>query len=416
MLRRSLEEPLRDALSDARIVLLTGARQSGKTTLVEGLREDAAPRGGRRYLTFDDAATQAAAHADPAGFVAGLSGPIALDEIQRVPELFPALKVAVDRDRSRGRFLLTGSANVLLLPRLSESLAGRMQVLTLWPLSQGEIAGVRESFVDALFAEHLPELPKARPGGADLAARIASGGYPEIVTGRRKARPSAWFGSYVTTILQRDVREMSSIEGLAALPRLLAAVASRQMALLSFADLARTVGLSQSTAKRYLALLQATFLVETVPAWYRNIGKRLAKSPKVLVADSGLAAHLQGQDAVGLRADRDRLGPLLEAFVAMEIKKQAGWSRAEAQLFHFRSSAGQEVDLVLEDRAGRVVGMEVKASTSASSSDFKGLRVLAEAAGRHFRRGIVLYSGDQVLSFGKGLYAVPTRALWDWSA
>jgi len=414
MIARHVTAAVRQALSDRPVVLLHGARQTGKTTLVRTLAD--AERPVRRYLTLDDAGVSAAAHADPAGFVAGLDGPVALDEVQRVPGLFLAIKAAVDRDRRPGRFLLTGSADVLLLPRLSESLAGRMEILTLWTLSQGEIERTREGFVDAVFAERLPPLPKSRRVATDLAERVVGGGYPELVAQGGQARRRAWFGAYVTTILQRDVRDLAHIEGLTALPRLLALLASRPMGLLNYADLARDSGLPQSTLKRYMALLETTFLVQTLPGWFSNLGKRLAKAPKIVMADTGLAAHLQGVDASRFRDDRTHLGPLLENFVVMELRKQVAWSRRLPQLFHFRTSEGREVDLVLEDREGRLVGIEIKAASSVGPGDVKGLRFLGDLAPRRLHRGVVLYAGDEIVPFGAKLHAVPIRALWEWKA
>jgi predicted AAA+ superfamily ATPase len=412
MHRRWMMGPLVEALADRPVVLLNGARQAGKTTLVRQIAGEAHPS---RYLTLDDAAVLSAADADPAGFVAGLDGPVILDEVQRAPGLFLAIKAAVDRDRRPGRFLLTGSADVLLLPRLADALVGRVEILTLWPLSQGEIEGRTDAFVDAVFADRLQGLPPPHRPDAALAARIVRGGFPEVAD-RDEARRAAWFGAYVTTILQRDVRDLAHVEGLTALPRLLKLLAARTMSVLNYADLARNAGIAQSTLKRYMALLEATYLVRTIPAWFANIGKRLAKAPKVLLGDTGLAAHLQGLDAPRLVEDRGLLGPLLENFVVMELTKQLGWSRNRARLHYFRTHAGGEVDIVLEDPRGRLVGVEVKAASGVGAGAFQGLRELAEATGKRFLRGIVLYTGTEVVPFGPRLHAVPVRALWSWAS
>jgi hypothetical protein len=414
MFPRGLARAVAEALADRPVVLVNGARQTGKTTLARHLAATVHPA---RYVTLDDASVLAAAHGDPAGFVSGLQEPVILDEVQRVPELFPAIKAAVDRDRTAGRFLLTGSADVLLLPRLSESLAGRMEVHTLWPLSQGELEGQPEELVDALFADSLPA-PRSPQGGRkpELVDRLVRGGYPEVVGIAADARRQAWFGSYVTTILQRDVRDLANIEGLTMLPRLLRLLASRSTALLNFADLSRSIGIPQTTLKRYMALLEMTFLLQTLPAWFVNIGKRLVKSPKLLLNDTGLAAHLQGLNAERLVGDRVLLGPLLENFVVMELKKQAGWSRRQPQLHHFRTEAGEEVDVVLEDAAGGVVGIEVKAAATVAQMDFKGLRTLAAAAGKRFHRGVVLHTGPEVIPFAADLHALPISTLWRTAA
>ena len=406
MVRRNLSAELLAALSDTPVVLLHGARQSGKSTLVKWLTSEARPA---RYLTLDDAAVLAAARDNPTGFLAGLEGPVVLDEVQRAPELFLAMKAEVDRESQPGRFLLTGSANVLLLPRLAESLAGRIQILTLWPFSQGELVGRRENFIDAVFGKTIAGFGDAdgsRPG------RILLGGYPAIHARPAEARRRAWFGSYVTTILQRDVRDLANIESLTILPRLLALLATRTGTLVNFADLSRSIAIPQTTLKRYWHLLETTFLIQTLPAWSANLGQRLVKSPKLYLVDTGLSGYLLGVDQARLTGDPMLLGPLLENFVVMELRKQLGWSRAQPQMFHFRLQAGQEVDIVLEDPSGNVVGIEVKAAGSAATADFKGLRSLAQLLGRRFRKGIVLYTGRESIPFGANLYALPVSALW----
>lgn len=410
MYRRNISTPLDESLGDTPVVLLNGSRQTGKSTLVQsGMIEDR----GARYLTLDDAGVLAAAETDPAGFLSGFEGPIILDEIQRSPGLFPAIKAEVDRERRPGRYLLTGSANVLLLPKLSESLAGRMEILTLWPLSQGEIEGAEESFIDAAFSEGSVSLRDEARGTSELIERLLRGGYPEALGRRSEVRRQAWFGSYVTTILQRDVRDLSNIEGLTELPRLLSLLAARVASLVNYAELSRSASMPQSTLKRYISLLQATFLVHTLPAWSGNLGKRLVRSPKLLLCDTGLISGLQGLNAGRLASEPNLVGPLLENFVAMELMKQSAWSRTKPRLFHFRTQTGQEVDVVLEDAAGRVVGIEVKASATVGARDFNGLRALAEASGEQFRRGIVLYTGRSSIPFSKNLYALPVSSLWE---
>jgi len=412
MILRHAATRLREALADRPVVLLHGARQTGKTTLVRALIE-AEHRA--RYVTFDELTALSAARDDPAGFLAGIEGPVVLDEVQRVPDLFVAIKAAVDRNRAPGRFLLTGSANALLVPRLSESLAGRMEIVPLWPFSQGEIEGVVEGFIDAAFAEAPPAFSATAEGGT-IAKRILRGGFPEAVSIGSGDRRSAWFEAYLTTILGRDIRDLANIEGLTEMPRLLSLIAARPMTLLNYAELGRSVGLAQSTLKRYFALLEVVFLVRTLRPWHANIGKRMVKTPKTLLCDTGLAAHLMGIGDIRLAQDRMLFGGLLESFVAMEITKQIGWSVAAPALYHFRTHEGDEVDLVLERRSGALVGIEVKSATTATSADFKGLRALALAAGRRFHRGIVLYTGTEVVPFGQRLHAVPVEALWRWGA
>lgn len=411
MLARHASARLRTALADRPVVLLHGARQTGKTTLVRAVAEAV----GARYVTLDDLTMLAAARGDPGGFLAGFAQPLVLDEVQRAPDLLLAIKAMVDRQRTPGRFLLTGSANVLLVPRVAESLAGRMEIVSLWPFSQGEIEGVVEGFIDAAFGAKPPALAPAA-SSLRLPERVLRGGYPEAVALASAERRRAWFDAYLTTILHRDVRDLARIEGLTELPRLLALLASRPLAQLNYADLSRGTGLAQSTLKRYFALLETVFLVRLLPPWYANIGKRLVKTPKVLLADTGLAAHLMGIDDARLTQDRTLLGGLLESFVAMELVKQAGWSADPPTLHHFRTHEGEEVDLVLERRGGALVGIEVKSAATVSAADFKGLRALAEVAGRRFRRGIVLYTGGEIVPFGDKLFALPVDALWRWGA
>jgi predicted AAA+ superfamily ATPase len=404
-LRRNISAPLLKALSDSPVVLLHGARQTGKTTLVKAL---ARKQHRARYLTLDDAGVLSAAKSDPAGFIGGLEGPVILDEVQRAPELFVAIKAAVDRDRRPGRFLLTGSAHIMLLPQLSDSLAGRMEVLTLWPLSQGEIEGVVEGFIDAAFGV-LPVLAEQK---ADPIARALRGGYPEVLSRTDEEGRRNWFGACVTTILQRDVRDLAHIEGLTEMPRLLSLFAARAAGIQNFSELAQSSRIAPSTLKRYLALLETTFLIQELRPWSGNLGQRLVKSPKVFLADTGLMAYLLGLSRDRLNVEGTLKGPLLESFVVMELRKQIAWSRSRPRMFFFRTQTGHEVDVVLEDAAGNLVGIEVKASATVGAGDLRGLRVLAELTGRKFRKGIVLYTGPEAIPFGPHLYAVPMGALW----
>lgn len=410
MYSRNIINQVLEALRDSPVVLLSGARQVGKSTLATEIAESEHPA---RYITLDDATVSAAARSDPDGFIAGLGQPVVLDEVQRAPELFLAIKADVDRRRSPGRFLLTGSTNVLLLPRISDSLAGRMEVFTLRPLSQGEVEGYREGFIDALFdAGQLPPLSGEGEGRAETFRRAMKGGYPEAVRRATPARRDAWFGSYLTTILQRDVRDLANIEGLVEMPRLLSLLAARAASLVNYSEISRSTGIPQSTLKRYMALLEATYLVETLPAWAGNLGRRLVKSPKLFLGDTGLVTYLQGIDEGRFTADPGLAGPLLENFVVMELRKAAAWSRTRPSFFHYRTQTDQEVDVVMEDRAGRLVGVEVKSSATVGSSDFKGLRAFMEAVGDKFRRGVVLYTGRESVPFGSNLHALPVSALW----
>ncbi len=407
MIRRTIEDAIRLAMADTPVVLLNGARQTGKTTLVQAIAETT----GAEYFTLDDAATLALIAGDPSGFIRGLTGPVVLDEIQKVPDLFPAIKLAVDKNRQPGRFLLTGSANVMTLPRLSESLAGRMEVIPLFPFSAGELAGKRERFLNRLFDGALAKA-KGPPVHEDIPERLTRGGYPEATQRQTADRRAAWFAAYISTILQRDVRDLAQIEALYTLPNLLKLLAARASGLLNLADVGRDASLPHTTLTRYLTLLETVFLVHRLPAWARNLGKRLVKAPKVHLVDTGLACHLIGADAQRLSADRPLLGRLLETFVVGELRKQVSWTNLQATLYHFRTAAGSEVDMVLEKADGAVAAVEVKASATVDASDFASLRTLRDQLGKQFRAGVVLYLGDQALSPGDRLWLVPIATLW----
>jgi uncharacterized protein len=413
MKRRHVTPHILAALRDTPVVYLQGPRQAGKTTLAQSLQDDGYDA---EYVTLDDAIMLAAAHGDPDGFIAGLPERVILDEVQRAPDLLRAIKRSVDTTRKPGRFLLTGSAQALVLPKVSESLAGRMEVLTLWPFSQGEIRGRNEGFVDACFAREFKPGKYTDTSWSSLAERIATGGYPEALARSESSRRQAWFGAYVTTILERDVRDLANIAALRDLPRLLRLAASRAMSLLNFADLSRDAAMPQTTLQRHWALFEATFLVRSLPPWHANLGLRLVKTPKVLMADTGLLCHLLGVDAARLQADDLMTGAALECFVANELTKQIPWSLTRPGLFHYRTHTQQEVDFVLEDSRGRLVGIEVKKTASPVNADFKGLRHLRQETGKRFLRGILLYTGSASVAFESNLHAVPVSALWQLGA
>jgi predicted AAA+ superfamily ATPase len=406
MYKRNIVSELQSAIADTPAVLLNGARQTGKSTLAqEFARSHSIP-----YVTLDDATQLAAASSDAQGFLAGLGDRAVIDEVQKAPGLFPAIKMSVDRDRRPGRYLLTGSANVLLLPQISESLAGRMELITLLPLSQGELLGQQEEFLDGVFAASLPALQSGED--MDLKGAVLAGAYPEVLQRSAGKRRDAWFAAYITALLQRDVRDLANIEGLTDMPRLLSLLAARVGSLLNMSELSRSSGIPNSTLKRYLSLLQATFLFQPLPAWASNRGKRLIKSPKIHLIDSGLAAHLSGVTRQSLDRDPVFFGHLLENFVVNELRKQMGWSDTRVELHHYRTTAGREVDILLENAAGRLVGMEVKASATVVRKDFSGIDALSEDTGKRFVRGIVLYTGDEPVSFTENYLALPVSAIW----
>jgi predicted AAA+ superfamily ATPase len=416
MIKRNITPLLEEALADTPVLYLRGARQVGKSTLARQLL--AQGRTGH-YHTLDDPTVLSAVRDDPEGFLqaqrgAQEAGLLVLDEVQRAPALFLALKRLVDEDRRPGQYLLTGSAHVLLLPRIADALVGRMEVFTLWPFSQGERHGRVEQFVDAVFAEVLPPLAAVPPADLALWDLVVQGGFPEVQTRPQLRRKKAWYRAYLATLLERDVRDLSNIEGLTTLPRLMALLASRSAALVNHAELSRSIGVPPTTLKRYLSLLKLLFLIHELPVWSTNLSSRIVKAPKLLMGDTGLAAHLAGMETGAALAQAPLWGNLLENFVALELLKQATWSAGQPSLYHFRLHTGQEVDLVLEDAHGRVVGIEVKAATQVSSRDLGGLKTLSEHAGVRFHRGIVLYRGSEVVGFGPHLHAVPLPALWNW--
>ncbi|MBI2837818.1 MAG: ATP-binding protein [Acidobacteria bacterium] len=406
--RRFAEQSLVEALADTPVVLIHGPRQCGKTTLA---RMAGDPRG-YTYFSFDDDVALGAAEADPLGFVADLPERTILDEVQRAPGLFPALKAAVDRRRTPGRFLLTGSANVLLLPKLADSLAGRMEILRLFPLAQCELAARQPRFLDRLFTGAFRTRRYERLG-TNLAERIAAGGYPASLVRATARRRAAWYRDYIETLVQRDVRDLARIRSLDVLSRLLALAAGQTARLLNVSDLASPFQVSRPTINDYITLLERVFLLEQLPPWHSNRLSRLIKTPKLHMGDTGLACALLGMDAAVLTRDRAMLGQLLETFVFQELRRQASWHEEPIWFHHFRDKDGAEVDIVLERGAHLVGGIEVKAAASVKAADFRGLRKLRETAGNRFAAGVVLYDGEVSTSFGDRLFAVPIRALWE---
>jgi predicted AAA+ superfamily ATPase len=397
-----------EALEDTPVVLIHGPRQCGKTTLARAVGDAA----GHAYVSFDGDVLRASAQADPVGFVADLPDKVVLDEVQRVPALFTALKAAVDRDRRPGRFILTGSANVLLVPRLADSLAGRMEILRLHPLAQAELAELQPGFLGTLFGEGFKTNQKARLG-KELAERIAAGGYPAALARPSSRRRATWYRDYIETLVQRDVRDLARISSLDVLPRLLTLAAGQTARLLNVADLASPFQLSRPTIRDYVTLLARVFLLEELPPWHSNRLSRLIKTPKLHLGDTGLACALLGVDAAALWADRTLLGQLLETFVFQELRRQASWQEESVAFHHFRDKDGVEVDIVLEGTGQRVAGVEVKAAATVTASDFRGLRKLKESAGKRFAAGVVLYDGEVTAPFGDRLFAVPIRCLWE---
>jgi hypothetical protein len=405
MYERFVERRAEEALSDTPVVLIVGPRRAGKTTLVRKLEDT-----GRTYITLDDQTVLAAAQSDPAGFIRGLDR-ATIDEIQRAPDLLLAIKKAVDEDYRPGRFLLTGSANVLTLPRVADSLAGRMETLRMLPLARAEIAGKAPTFLERLFAGKLQGDRKAVIG--DELVRLALlGGFPEAISRESERRRQDWARSYLTSVLTRDLRDIADIEKLTELPKFIRLLAEHSGRLVNYSQFGSSIDVSHKTGQRYVALLEQVFLVSTLQPWYTNALKRIVKTPKLHFLDSGLLATARGLSFGRVKADREVFGALLESFVFSEVMKLMTASDLRLTPYHFRDQQMREVDFVLERDDGMIVGIEVKASATVKSSDFAGLRTLAEACKNKFVYGVVLYDSTDLVPFGDRLAAVPLSSLW----
>jgi uncharacterized protein len=406
LIPRHAESLVEEALSDTRVVLVNGARQAGKSTLT---RLATSHRTTVARL-LDDPATLRAAKDDPTGFVEHDSLMV-IDEVQLVPELLQSIKVSVDLDPTPGRYLLTGSSRILAMRTVPDALPGRMEVIELWPLSQGEILGAPDRFVDAAFRhgpriDHSSELRRR-----DYLERMVVGGFPEAVR-RVPRRRSAFFESYVSTLIERDVVELANITRKADLFKLVALLAGRAGGLLESTALAGPLGLSRTTVVRYLELLSAVFLIKTIPAWSSGQTRRAVGTPKLAFVDTGIACHLIGQDPVRLGEPGGAAGPMMENFVVMELARQLTWSEQRGRLYHYRTKDQVEVDAVIETPDGRVIGVEVKAGATVRTEDLAGLRNLANHLGDRFVAGYVLYTGQQTLPFGEKIRALPLDAIW----
>ncbi len=404
---RRAAEAIVDALTDTRVVLVNGARQAGKSTLVRLLAKDR----DAEWRNLDDPDTLAAATTDPSGFV-DHPGVMVIDEIQRAPELLLPIKAKVDQEFRPGGFLLTGSARVLGLRALPDTLPGRMETIELWPFSQGEIDDRPDGFIARLFADPDSVRHTSTVERREYAERIVRGGFPEAVA-RTSMRRQRFFDSYIEDLITRDIRQLTDIERPAQMRALLRLVAARSGQLLVGRALGSDLQLGSHSVYRYLGLLEEVFLIKRVPAWSRNISARATGTPKVAFVDSGVAANLLGSDAHAIVRPGGMFGPLLEGFVLMELARQISWSHPSVELWHYRTRDGLEVDAVLEDRMGRVIAIEVKAASTVRSEDFRGLRHLAERLGEDFLAGIVLYTGKQTLSFGPRLRTMPVSSLWE---
>jgi predicted AAA+ superfamily ATPase len=397
-----------ESLAESRATALLGARQVGKSTLAQDLSRNEYPA---RYISLDDEASLDTARMDPRGFIAGISGPAVIDEIQRAPRLLLAIKERLDRDRTPGQFLLTGSANLRTLPTVADALPGRVEYVNLWPLSQGELRGVPEQFIDTLFEGAFPQVSEAPVGRLAVASLLSAGGYPEIV-GRSARGRSRFFSSYVDSMIGRDIGDIANPRNVENVERLLHLLAARSGGLANFHGMASELGLDASTVRSHTRILEELFLIRRLKPWLVNLGSRHIKTPKLYVVDSGLLAFLIRANERRIAEDGAVFGMMLESFVAMEILRQCDWAHELVTVFHYRDKEQREVDVVLESDGGEVVGIEVKATATPSRQDFAGLRYLRDRLGTRFKAGVVLYTGSDTLPFGPRLAAVPLSGLW----
>lgn len=398
---------VQEALADTPVVFVMGPRQVGKTTLVKQLIDDTWV-----YITLDDPAQLEIAQADPVGFIRNLPPKrIVLDEVQRMPELFVSIKQTVDEQRIPGRFLLTGSANALLLPRLSDSLAGRMEAITLSTLSECEIVGRPPTFLQMLLASETATAKDIRVRDF-LLKRIVSGCFPEPVQRSSERRTQAWYQQYINTLVQRDIRDLMHIDHPELMLKLLNLTAYYAGKLVNLTELGKKLGLDRLTIKKYMALLERLFLVTQVPAWHTNEYKRLVKTPKMHSVDTGIMCAIRGLNSDRILRQPGEFGALLESFVFNELRKQANWLDEPVYFYHYRDKDQVEVDIVIENAAGECFAVEVKAAATLGAKDFTGLKKFQNVAGERFKFGVLLYDGDHSTAFGENLFAVPLGALW----
>ena len=411
MYPRYSEHNVKEALSDTPVVFIMGPRQAGKTTLVKTLITETGADNWT-FITLDDQAQFEIARADPVGFIRNLPPTrIALDEVQRLPELFVSIKQAVDEQRTPGRFLLTGSANALLLPRLSDSLAGRMESIRLMTLSECEIRGRQPSFLTKLLNQEAPSTQDTRVRD-HLLHRLVTGCFPEPLQRASERRSQAWYQQYLSTLIQRDIRDLTHIDHPDLMAKLLKLTAFYAGKLVNLTELGGKLGLDRLTIKKYMALLEQLFLVEQLPAWHSNEYKRLVKTPKLHSVDTGMMCAVRGLNRERLLKQPGDFGLVLESFVYNELRKQAVWIEEPLNFYHYRDKDKVEVDVIIENAMGDCFAIEVKAAATLSAKDFTGLKRFQSVAGERFKIGVLLYDGDHTTAFGDNLYAVPLGALW----
>lgn len=402
---------VQEALEDTPVVIIAGPRQSGKSTLARQMTDDS-----WGYLDFDDDVTLSRAMNDPIGLFEQYRNHVIIDEIQRAPELFRTIKMMVDRARQPGMllggmFVLTGSANILSLPRLSDSLAGRSEIVRLFPFSQAELTQTKATFLDDVFQGGFPE-PHKIIDSQEIVDIVLAGGFPEAVLRPKPRRIEKWYAAYVESIIQRDIQDIRAIQKADEVPKLISLLAASSSNQINLENLSSELRISWNTVDNYITSLEQIFFLKRLKPWYSNIGKRLVKRPKIFFFDSGLLADILKQSSASVAIDRKAFGSLLETFVFAELTKQIGWNNARIELMFFRDQYGNEVDFVLESVGTGLVGVEVKAASTIGTDDFKGLRKLRTLAGDQFKLGVVLYTGPHIARFGEGMYGLPISCLW----
>ena len=405
MYPRFVANRINEALSDTRIVFLCGPRQSGKTTLAKQIASDNFP-----IFTLDNPHVLEGAKYDPVGFVRGINRGV-IDEVHRVPDLILVIKTSVDTDPRAGRFLLTGSANLMTIPHIPDSLAGRIAMIRLLPLSQAELRENQSSFLKQVFLGKAPK-PANLIMGDELVTTVLAGGYPEALARSSWRRRQDWHQDYVEAIVQRDVRDIAQIQKLGVMPRLLRVLAEYSGQLVNYSGVGSRLEMNHVSTQKYVDIIENLYVVYTLQPWFSNKLKRLTKTPKLHFLDSGLLAALRDITPDRLVNERVQFGPLLESFVFGELLKNASWSEERYVFSHFRDKEQNKADFVIEDRRGGIVGIEVKASATVTKKDFSGLRKLATACDEKFVLGLVLYDGDQLVPFGDRMLAAPISTLW----
>lgn len=408
MHHRYCEYKIKEALTDTPVVVISGPRQSGKTTLAKQIQAK-----DYVYITLDDITQYDAAKRDPIGFIRGLSEKhIIIDEVQRVPDLFLVIKQSVDENRIPGKFLLTGSSHAFTLPSIADSLAGRVEIIHLLPLTTCEIKGISSTFLGKVFGGEIPRTKEIRIRKS-LINKILSGGFPEPLSRITQERRVMWYQQYIRSIIQKDLKDIGKIEHIDVMPKLVRLLAEQVTQLTNYTEIAKKLNITHQTVSHYISLLEQLYIFERLPAWHKNESKRLVKTPKMHIVDSGLLCALKRLSEEKIADNFSLYGPLLENYVVNEIKRLATWHQETLEFYYYRDKEQVEVDLILEDYDGNLVGIEVKASSTVTGKDFQGLKKLKSLAGKKFVMGLILYDGDHSTQHDEHLYSIPIGCLWE---